>query len=316
VDSSRQSTIVFNVVWTGAVFDYLRFFVCSLMGQSEARFRFVANGCTDASIAAMERFAESHPDRVVEVFNACPGKMGAHGVALDVVHEQRDDGEFFSLVDPDIKARGPFLADFLDRLDGDCDAITSGRGVWCESDVVPPGHPGVAGEHFFRDDGFVYGSPHFAIYRRDALDETRARWGVQFRNAGPDVPDEARERLLAGGHDYRIFDTGKVLNILFQEDHRLCHYEHPELMHIGGMSHYLEPGAYVKRDGRDVPDWVRYESMASRFETARFTAEMLHALIERDPLPVIPSEIDPALQDRLVTVRDEMVDLVDRYRSC
>jgi hypothetical protein len=315
VTATGDARFVFNIVWTGAVFSPLHYFVCSLMAHSGARFRFVGNGCTPDSLADMEVFASRHADRVVDIVDACPERMGAHGVALDEVMKIRDDGEFFCLVDPDIMARGTFMAEFVDEMSRH-DAVTSGRGVWCESDVVPPGHPGVAGEHFFREDGFVFGSPHFAIYRRAALDETIERWGVTFRTAGPDIPDETRRRLVEGGHRYRIYDTGKVLNIMFQEDHSLVHYEHPRLMHIGGMSHYLEPGKYIVVDGREEPDWIRYRNVSDRFEVAQFTAAMLHALIDQRELPPIPPDLEPSLVTRLETVRSEMVDLVETYRGC
>jgi hypothetical protein len=42
-------------------------------------------------------------------------------------------------------------------------AVTSGKEVWSDDNLVPPGHKGVAGEHFFGQDGFVFGSPHLAI---------------------------------------------------------------------------------------------------------------------------------------------------------
>ena len=40
-----EADLVFNVVWTGTVFPFLQYFVASQIAQSEARFRFVANGC-------------------------------------------------------------------------------------------------------------------------------------------------------------------------------------------------------------------------------------------------------------------------------
>jgi hypothetical protein len=284
------------------------------MGQSGARFRFVTNGCPPEGIALLREFAEAHPDRIVEVFEARE-EMGAHGVALDLVMESRDDGEWFCLVDPDIKARGPFLPEFRELLERH-DGVGSGRGVWCESDVVPAGHPGVAGEHFFREDGFVFGSPHFSIYRRAALDDTIKRWGVTFRTAGPDIPEETQAVLHENGHDYVIYDTGKVLNIMFQQEHSLVHYEHPQLMHIGGMSHYLEPGGYVERDGQQLPEWVRYPSMAPRFAVARFTADLLSSLVDERPPPAMPTGLEPELEARLDVVRGEIVDLVSTYRTC
>src|SRR6185436_2298501 len=138
--------------------------------------------------ALMESFAAAHP-QVVEVMDISPSEMIPHGAALDLVRDLRDDGDFFCFIDPDIKARGPFVADFAERLDGPCAAVSSGRGIWSDSAVVPPEHPGVAGEHFYSQSGYVFGSPHFAMYQRDVLDETTARWGIGFATRGPDLED-------------------------------------------------------------------------------------------------------------------------------
>ncbi|MEZ5178286.1 MAG: hypothetical protein R2746_08375 [Acidimicrobiales bacterium] len=108
----EESSLTFNVVWTGDVFTYLHPFVSSQLAWSRARFRFVANGCPPEQVAAMEAYRARHPDRVVEVMDVSPEVMVAHGVALDRVRAQRDDGEHFCLIDPDIKAGGPWLDEF------------------------------------------------------------------------------------------------------------------------------------------------------------------------------------------------------------
>jgi hypothetical protein len=300
--SASESDVVFNVVWASTGFEFLIYFVASQMRQSGARFRFVANGCSPDEIMLMERFAARHADQVVEVVEVARDDMVTHGAALDLVHGLRDDGEYFSFIDPDIKARGPFLSTFLERLDEGCDAITSGRGVWTDDDRVPPGHPGVSGEYFYSQDGYLFGSPHFAIYRRRALDATLDRWETGFAAGGPDLAPAASERLVAAGHDYWKYDTGKIVNILFQEDgNRLCHQEHPQLLHIGGMSHYLSTDMFVR-------------AVQARFEVAQFAAEMLRELCEGREAPVVPAYVEPGMEERLALVREELIDLVITYR--
>ena len=239
--TSPEPAFVFNVVWTGSVFPYLRHFVASQLRHSGARFRFVANGCPPDQVRLMERFAAAEHGRVIEVFVSST-TMERHGAALDAVLEARDDGEFFCFVDPDILAERPYLPEFADALDEGCAAVTSGRGVWTDDVIVPAGHPGVPGECFYSQDGYLFGSPHFAMYRRAPLQETISRWGAGFGSAGADLTQDAKDAMAAAGHRYWIYDTGKIVNILLQEDgHRLCHFEHPALLHIGGMSHYLSP---------------------------------------------------------------------------
>src|SRR6478736_1642877 len=65
--AADESRFVFNVVWTGDVFDHLQYFVKSQMAQSGVRYRFIANACPPDQVAAMETFAEEHEGRVVEI---------------------------------------------------------------------------------------------------------------------------------------------------------------------------------------------------------------------------------------------------------
>ena len=83
---------MFNLVLNGTVFTYLQYFVASQIHESDARFRFVVNACPPEQIELMERVAAKFPDQVEEVFVASEKRMVGHGVALDAVLEQRDDG--------------------------------------------------------------------------------------------------------------------------------------------------------------------------------------------------------------------------------
>jgi hypothetical protein len=312
--SSQESGFVFNIVWTGSVFPYLRYFVASQLRHSGARFRFVANGCPRDQVELMREFARANPDRVTEVLVSST-TMERHGDALDAVLQARDDGEYFCFVDPDILAERPFLPEFVDALDDGCAGVTSGKGVWTVDVTVPPGHPGVPGECFYSQDGYLFGSPHFAMYRRAPLQETMARWDVGFSSAGGDVPQRTKNALLGAGHDYWIYDTGKIVNILLQVDgNRLCHFEHSALLHIGGMSHYLSPpekhGGLVAAD--EDPD-QRWPWPTGRLEVARHTAALLRALVTGDPPPAAPAGVRGELGARLDRVSGALVELVRAY---
>jgi hypothetical protein len=305
----REEDLVFNVVWTGTVFDFLERFVASQMREGRARFRFVGNGCPPDQLAKMERFAGQHPDQVVEVLDVSD-EMVAHGVALDRVRAQRDDGPWFGLVDPDIKATGPYLGRFLDLLEEGCAAVTSGTEVWTQDNLVPVDHPGVAGEHFFDQDGFVFGSPHFAIYDRRALDATTQRWGVGLGSAGPELSREAKARLAEVGRRFAVYDTGKIVNALLQADgHRLVHEDAPTLLHIGGLSHFLAPTHHITlEDGEVAPEWARW-GISDRYHVTKFTALTLHRLLAHEPAPPVPDGVDPELAERLALVQRELEDL-------
>lgn len=317
----QGSQFVFNIVWTGTVFSNLCLFTDSLLATTEARFRFVANQCPHDQLEAMSAYAERHDGRVVEVLDVSPRVMVRHGDALDTVLRTRDDGEFFCFIDPDICARAPFLDRFVEILDTAA-AVTSGRELWSTHNVRPVDHPGVNGEYFFDHDGYTFGSPHLALYHRQPLQETIDRWGVGFSSAGNDISEAARERLVDVGRDYWIFDTAKIVNVLLQADgHQLQHVEHPDLVHIGGVSHYLAPPltpddadeAEPRPWGTDVWDWGNWEGQGARFGVAAYTAEVLRALLAGSNAPAVPADAGPALVDRLVAARDAMVELVQRH---
>ena len=312
-----RANVILNVVLTGNSFWHLRYFVCSLIDQSDAQFRLVANACTPEAMVLIEDFARRHRHRVVEVLDVSSTAMVAHGVALDSVRRVRDDGELFCFVDSDIKARRPFLDDFREIL-SKCDAVTSGKEVWTDSNVLPADQVGVGGRHFYDTRGFIFGSPHFAMYSRDTLEETLARWDIGLGSAGPELNDAARARMAEAGHRYLLYDTGKIANILFQLDgHSLRHFDHPEMVHIGGLSHFISPPDPGAKGGEaETPSWARSGGMEVRLETARYTAAVLRHAIERQPIPPLPPGAEPASRARFELVRSEMTDLVEKYRDC
>ncbi len=313
----NESGLVFNIVWTGEVFHHLRWFLFTLLDNTECRYRFLANNCTPQSEAEMRTFAAERPDRIVEVLECPYGWMVPHGTALDVAFDQRHDGEFFCFIDADIKARGPFVADFLRSLEN-ADALTSGVEVWTDVNTLRPEEPGIGGRHFYDHDGFVFGSPHLAMYRRDALVDTRERWDIGFHVASKkDMSEIAWNRLVELGRDKWVYDTAKVLNILLQADgHTLVHEEHAALLHIGGLSHYLAPPEIDFTDadavaGRGTPQWINGDAViADRAAVAEFTAAMLKELAAGRVAPEIPAGAEGAVVDKLRSVRLEMIDMV------
>ncbi len=305
------SNIVFNVVWTGDTHRHMRHFLDTVIAQSSARFRYILNACDAESIEALTDDARTRSDRIIDVVNVSSSDMVAHGVALDAVYDRDDGSDLFCFIDTDIKARAPFVDDFLALL-VDADGVTSGKEVWTDDNVVPDDHPGVGGRHFFRSDGYVYGSPHFAMYKRAALDDTFGRWGVGFGAAGrPNVSDAAWDRIVESGHEYLVYDTGKIVNILLQEDgHRLVHEEHDALLHIGGLAHYMSPpDALHPKTGE--PTWTRWNGMEARSTVARFAADTLKALEIGREAPPVP-DTDPSTAAKLTLVREELIEMAEQ----
>ena len=149
--------------------------------------------------------------------------------------------------------------------------MTSGKELWSDSNVLPEGHIGLNGEYFFRADGYVFGSPHFAIYDRQGLDATLERWGIGFASGSADLPPDGQALLEAKGLAYWMFDTAKLVNIMLQEDgHPLVHQEHDALVHVGGLLHYLWAPRVADADGEIDVDWARWANQGPRHQVARY----------------------------------------------
>lgn len=312
--------MVLHVVWTGRTFTSLRPFVESQIDHDRARYRFLANACPPDEVDAMETFAAERSDRVAEVAVVANDRMIRHGEALDVALDRWDDGELFGFIDPDILARGPFLDGFLGVLER-ADCVTSGREVWSETNVRPQSHLGVNGEHFFDQDGFVFGSPHLALYRRDALLDTLERWDVGFGRTGNDVSEAVRDKLVEMARSFLVYDTAKIVNILFQADgHALDHVEHPNLIHVGGVAHLLAPPSSAPAARNRPPawgegaDWGEKPGMSARHAVARFAASTVEAVRDGRPAPSLPTDLSPTVVERLVDVRDALVGIVEAGR--
>lgn len=311
-----ERDVVFNVVWAGPSFEYLRWFVASQMLHCDARYRFIANDCPAEDVASMERFADANAERVQDVFVASEDVRLRHGDCLDMVLDRWNDGPLFALVDPDICATGSFVTSMLSLLEG-ADVATSGSEVWSDTNVLPEGQLGVSGEFFYDRDGYTFGSPHLALYRRDAIDDTRERWGVGFSSASAEVlSDPARARLDELDRPFLIYDTGKLLNIFLQGDgHRLVHEEIDDIAHIGGLTHHLHPTGYTSDEsGETVPDWALWPGMADRFEVTRYTTAVLRSLVDGVDPPPAPAHVEGPMTEKLGYVRSLLTDMVEECR--
>jgi hypothetical protein len=86
-------------------------------------------------------------------------------------------------------------------------------------------------------------------------------------------------------------------------------------MHIGGMSHFLSPPDAAASCEIETPSWAAYHGIEARVAVTRYAAALLKSLIEPTPCPDLPPGIDAATEQLLLVVRDEIVDLVGRYRA-
>src|SRR5690606_23818480 len=158
----------------------------------------------------------------------------------------------------------------------------------------------------FGRDGFVFGSPHLAVYRREALDHTRRRWNVRLQPAVPDLSEAAKARLTELSQEYLVFYNAKLVNTLVQADrYRVVHHELAQLVHIGGLSHFVSPAYYLPNaDGELEPEWTRWggDQINARHSVARFTAAALRAALAGEPTPPVASSADASTRQKLTHV--------------
>lgn len=307
-----ESELVFNVVFTPGTFRYLAPFTSSLLANSSARFRLVANGCPADEVHAMQAFAARNAGRV-GVHVASSTEMLKHGAALEETYASHDDGRFFCFIDSDVMALRPFADELLSLL-ARFSVVTTGDIAWADDRVLPPGSRDLAGRHAVGHDGFMYGSSYVALYSRPALESVRTRWGITFP-ATPDdrLPEPVRARLTALGRHFTLYDTAKALNILLQGDgSTLHHFDHPGLLHLGGISQYLSHPAPTGTAGPDPRPWfAQTPSGRRRWEFAEWVAHTLMTLLDGAPTPDLPAV--PADRDLAFTVQRQLRELVDTY---
>ena len=153
----------------------------------------------------------------------------------------------------------------------------------------------------------------------------RRRWDLGFAG-GPhaSLPAHTQRRLEEFGKAFKMYDTAKPLNILLQaEGLQVCHVEHPQLVHIGGVSEYWceatgvqRPSAWASlpRDSSGRPAWASQEGHGrDRWDLSRFAALTLEYLVRGEEPPSLPLDVRSGLYERMEAVRAELVDLVARY---
>ena len=318
-----DDAFVFNIVWNGTVFTYLRYFVASQIAQSDARFRFIVNACPPEQIALMEQFAAKYPDQIVELFEASAGRMVGHGDALDTVSRRPRRRDLLLLHRPRHPGAGSVR----------CRVRTAARRI-VRGDHLRPRRVVRDGRHPGRPSGRVRRvllragrlplrePPLRDVRARTAATRRFERWDIGFGSGGPELSDEVKAALEACGQKYWVYDTGKIVNILFQEDgNRLCHIEHPQLMHIGGMSHYLSPPKWGKwvvlDDGEEPePEWAVWPGHGVTVRGRAVHRQWCCATSAKaSPHPSCPTGLEASMEERLVLVRDEIVQLVAKYEA-
>ena len=106
-------------------------------------------------------------------------------------------------------------------------------------------------------DGTDVGGTYLAVYNRSVVEPSwrRAPRGFEL-HLRHGVPRAVRAELRARGWDYRIFDTGRLVNLLLLlEGRTLENRDVPQLHHVGGLSGTQIQGAAAML--RSLPRLIR-----------------------------------------------------------
>jgi len=246
-----SARLTFHIVYVPGSVRYLLPFASRLLRWSDCAFRLVANGCTDAEVAALRDFCGRDPR--LELLVLPTGRTLSHWEALNYL-QARTREERFCFMDSDILATGPFMADITPQLVTHA-GVFAGAPLWCRpgDQVLRPGMDVVCGEHNRTEAGLPLGGTFFAVYDNRILTDFIQATGIGFEmRGGEDIPSEMRPWLAAQGlaGERYWFDTGKTLNLgLLRHGQTLAVLDSPYLYHLGGLSFIARRNWYDAQRG-------------------------------------------------------------------
>jgi len=96
-------------------------------------------------------------------------------------------------------------------------------------------------------EGFDLGCTYFSIYNKSALDTFVSKTAIDFRKykwaprqVHPELPKVYKKMIENKKAKAKGYDSGKVLNIVYQlEGNSVCYEEADHLWHLGGTSTYF-----------------------------------------------------------------------------
>ena len=323
--------LTLNVIYTRGTITRLSFLVWSLLEHSEYCFRLVANGCTFAEMAALQRLAARSPRLS---FVALPAKgIMPHGQALNYLQAGTRD-ERFGFIDSDI-----FTVDPLPTRQMLTDAkacMCSPSTLFRSSEDSMPANLGAAP------------CTYLAVYDNAALTKVIRSAGIGFdKYHWPEIAPEHQQHLIRLGVGRTAFDTAQLVTLLLLEPGETPHsLRTSQLIHIGGFSrsttrreHFgplgalrrvrhrvngervkelaariyssllgLEPGA------RTTAVWVRRATKDVRKRVVTgYVADLIDALLAGAPPPWRPGTGDAYVDGKLEEATRVITALFEKY---
>ncbi len=329
--------LIFNIIYTPGTVHYLTFFVYSLLRWSDCSFRLVANGCSPEEEYALRDFCQQ--DVRLEFYRLPTKQVLEHGLALNHLQSLTQSAEF-CFMDSDIYATGEFISQFL-PLRTDHAAVFSCSPVWCkaEDSVQRADNPIIAGEFNCTDNGRCLGNTYFAIYENALLTSFRQKHGIGFdRLTWQQLPRRLQQPLRAHHLQKEYYDTGKVLNLLLQDEgHQLIVREIETLQHLGGVSivpiqrrdaakqqqqpwpqtlgQKLLRATAIRLRRIWQPGYYHFTFSKRRAAYKIYFHDLLVALHEHKTPPPLPQIDDPTVEARVEIVRQQIIQLLEQRKS-
>lgn len=236
-----------NIIYVNDSVELLLPFVRTLLENSQCNYRLVSNGCSSYEEDLMEQFSALN-ERCVLYSMHSEVMMPHHDVLNHLL--AIETSPYFVFMDSDILASNTFTEEWFNSLKKN-EAIFSALPIWqSEEDALMPVTFQMADGRFLKSsDGQFLGLSYCAIYRKERLIDFMDRSGITFSYYDfRDIPSRHQKHLVDIGLDMSFYDTGKLLNILWQQDGaRMTYIEQDSLYHIGGISTMIHQNFSVFR---------------------------------------------------------------------
>ncbi len=296
----------FNIIYTPGSVQYLCPFVFSLLNWSNCNFRLISNGCSlEESLLLKKLCYES--DRLEYILLPLSETI-KHGHALNYL-QRFCEKEFFCFMDSDIFASGLFIKEFI-SLFKNHSALFSCRPLWCKpsEQILPEDDVRMRGWYNQCGPYFCLGSSYFAIYNQNVLNYYIKNTGITFqRYSWSDVPDNLKKAISEKGLRKKVYDTGKLLNVILGlRGENLINIESRHLKHIGGLSNRIFTSTSKRRDINAISkvllnelSELRAKQLLELMRRREIFLEYFSRLIEsfylEDIKPDLPSGLDKSM---------------------
>lgn len=231
-----MKSLTFNIVYIRNTVELLLPLLKSLLENSECEFRLVSNNCSEEEQELLKSFVDTHP-------RTCFYSLKTSNTLLhhEVLHQllELETAPYFAFMDSDIIATSNFDTKLLNAL-GSNDAVFSGLPIWHEihEKKMPQNFKIMGGRFYQSHNDFLLGLSYIAIYQTDSLKNFINKFGIGFEKLyWRQIPENHQNTLAQSGLRKHLYDTAKVLNILWQnEGAKMTFIDMPELIHLGGVS--------------------------------------------------------------------------------